>query len=428
MREIDIAFLYEHVARELDVACAITANLRRSGLSVEIIQWPTDFPKAVLQFRPRLVVLPFCYKENSYESMLAYWRNSIFFNMTWEQLNANMPSGLFATQHVIYHAWSDIYKELLIEKQISSERIFLNGHPAYSLYDEPYRHYYPSRAELAERYGLDASRRWILFPESYSWAFYSEATLEQIVESGISWDDVIANREFCNQSLEIVLKWCAKVARDGVELILRPRPSTTQKEFEAFAKRVLSHIPERLHIIQEESVREWILASDIVVSSHSTSLIEAAVAKKDVYILEPIPIPTSLYDDWHDLLPHLKSEQEFTNMCFSELAKEYNQLSQWARQTLMGQGDSIRNLISFLESLARGHIATPPIPPREIATPTLNFIPPAWLWSLYRRLKQWLRYRTSGGIEPGYVKDVVSPHTIENIISRWDKLLTESEV
>jgi surface carbohydrate biosynthesis protein len=432
MRKVDIAFLYEHAARELDVACAITAGLRRSGLSVEIVHWPTGFPEAVLRVQPRLVVLPFCYTEESYYHLLAYWSDSIFFNMTWEQLfyygnlKAKTPRGTFATKHVMHHAWSETYKQFLLDNGIPSEQIFLNGQPAYTLYEEPYKDFFPTRNELADRYGLDASLRWVLFPENYNWAFYSEATIEQFIRSGQSSEDVKAMREFCNLSLQAVLGWCARVAQDDVEIILRPRPSTTHREFEAYAKGVMSEIPERIHIIQKESVREWILASDIVVSSHSTSLIEGAVAGKDVYILEPSRIPASLHVDWHDLLPHLKSEREFVEACSGEKSKSDERLAQWARKTLMGRGDSIRNLTNYLAAIIQGEIDVPAA--HAVAIPARNRILPVWLWSYYRRAKQWLRYRDSKGIEPEFVKDSLPANMLDAKIAKWDAFLFEGSV
>ncbi len=433
MYAVDIVFLYEHAARELDVACAVAAGLRRGDCNVEIIHWPTGFPRAVLKLQPKIVVLPFCYTEQSYDALLAYWRNSTFFNMSWEQLfyfgnqKAKTPRGEFSTRHVIHHAWSNSYASFLNENSISSDRIFLNGQPAYTLYDEPYRDYFPSKQELSERHGLDVSRRWVFFPENYNWAFYSDFMLEQFVCSGQSPDDVQAMREFCELSLQVVLQWCVKAAQDEIELILRPRPSTTKQDFEEFARQVLSEIPEHLHIVQSGSIREWILASDVVVSSYSTSLIESAVAGKPVYILEPSPIPTSLHVDWHDLLPHIKTERAFLQVCSGKEIKADERLSNWARQALMGHGDAIRNLTGFLTSLARDEIELPPCPAREVVIPGLKFVPPAWMWSVYRRMKQWLRYKSSGGIEPEFVKDALSVSEIEKMIANWAVVLAEKE-
>jgi hypothetical protein len=70
---------------------------------------------------------------------------------------------------------------------------------------------------------------------------------------------------------------------DG-EPILRPRLITPLEDFVAAVRRVVPDIPSRMHISEPGTVREWIMASDVTVSSHSTSLIEAAVARKPAFM------------------------------------------------------------------------------------------------------------------------------------------------
>ncbi|MEZ0394854.1 MAG: hypothetical protein ABWK53_00260 [Anaerolineales bacterium] len=434
MQTVDIVYFYEHAARELDVACAVTAGLRQRGLRVEILHWPTGFPGAVTRLRPRLIALPFCYSEQSYEALLAYWREAMFFNLTWEQLfyagnrSAKTPRGEFALRHVIHHAWSKEYAMFLQTEGIPTQSIFLNGQPAYALYDEPYRHYFASRADLAARYDLDLTRRWVFFPENYNWAFYSQATLEQFIAKGQSPEDVRSMREFCISSLKVVLKWCARAAREeNIELILRPRPSTPRAEFEAFARQVLRDIPSHFHILQAESVREWILASDVVISSHSTSLIEAALAGKKVYILEPLPIPAALHVEWHDLVTRIRTDKDFLKICEGADLGDEQSLAEWARKTFMSQGDAIHRLVDYLADLALGKIEAPPPASRQAAVPSLRWIPPAWLWSLYRRGKQFFRFPGTHGIEPEFVKDFFPRHDVETRISQWANVIKMSE-
>ena len=263
MRRVDIAYLYEHASRELDVACAVTARLRNDyGLSVQILHWPQGFSEAVASLKPRLVTLPFCYSERSYVNLLHFWNESLFFNLTWEQLlypgnqKAKTPRGEFALRHVVHHAWSEAYAGLLRDQGIPDEHIFCNGQPAYALYDEPYRRYFPSRAELAARYGLDERKRWIFFPENYNWAFYSDATLQRFLADGQSLEDITEMRDFCNRSLHEVLNWCRTAAmKQDVEIILRPRPSTTLERFRHEVEQSLPDLPAGLHMIQDESVR-----------------------------------------------------------------------------------------------------------------------------------------------------------------------------
>lgn len=433
MREVDVVYLYEHAARELDVACAVTARLRKAGVGAEIVHWPTGFPVAVTRVRPRLVVLPFCYTEDSYEALLAYWRESIFFNLSWEQWfypgnqKAKTPRGDFAVRHVIHQAWSESYKDFLLNNGLSEKNIFLNGQPAYALYDEPYHGYFPSRAELAQRYGLDPARRWAFFPENYNWAFYSEAIIQQFIRGGQSAEDINEMREYCQRSLKDVLQWFAFAAQnDNVEIILRPRPSTTVDEFQTFMKNILPEIPKHLHTIQQESVREWILASDVILSSHSTSLIEGAVAGKPVFMVEPHPIPAALKVEWHDLLKRLKTCEDVREACAGRFTYEDTRLRDWAQRTMMGRGDGILNLARHISDMLSGKSEVPPLAPPEVATPALKWAPPAQVWSAYRRIKQKLHYNKTNGIEPQFVKDAISHDEVEERVENWSRLLAAS--
>lgn len=433
MREVDVVYLYEHAARELDVACAVTARLRNAGVGIEIVHWPTGFPVAVTRFRPRLVVLPFCYTEDSYEALLAYWRNSIFFNLSWEQWfypgnqKAKTPRGEFAVRYVIHHAWSETYRDFLSNNGLAEKNIFLNGQPAYALYDEPYRAQFPSRAEMAARYGLDPSRRWVFFPENYNWAFYSDATIQQFIRGGQSPAEIDEMVEYCRRSFNDLLKWFALIAQnENVEVILRPRPSAVMGEFQNAVKRTLPEFPAHLHIIQKGSVREWILASDVILSSHSTSLIEGAVAGKPVFMVEPHPMPAALKVEWHELLGHLKTCEEVRLACAGRFAREDTRLGDWARRTMMGRGDGIHNLARYISDLLAGKSDVPPPPSREAATPALKWIPPAWLWSVYRRAKQSVRFHRSNGIEPEFVKDAVSREEVNDRIAKWSRLFAVS--
>jgi surface carbohydrate biosynthesis protein len=434
VREVDIVYLYEHAARELDVACAVAARLRKDhSIHVEIVHWPTGFPQAVTRIRPRLVILPYCYTESSYEALLAYWREARFFNLTWEQLfypgnqRAKTPRGEFALNSVIHHAWSEYYADFLKTSGLAEDRIFLNGNPAYTLYDAPYRAYFCSRTKMAESYHLDPSRGWIFFPENYNWAFYSEKTIRQFIESGQAPSDIHAMREYCERSLQEVIHWLADAACDDqFEVILRPRPSTTLNEFRLVVEKILGKLPPHLHIIQEGSVREWILVSDLVFSSHSTSLIEGAVAAKPVFMVEPYEIPAVLKANWHERLPHVQGKSQFLETCLRNSHPVDDRLARWARDTLMSRGDSITNLADFIVSFLNEMTEVPPVPAREIATPGLRWIPPAWMWSVYRRLKQGARYSTTSGIEPGFVKDIVEPQVIKDNIQKWTHLLNQA--
>ena len=62
MEKIEVLYTYEHVARELDVACAVKCIAEQHlGIRIELAHWPNGLPLSFEQFRPRIVVLPYYY-------------------------------------------------------------------------------------------------------------------------------------------------------------------------------------------------------------------------------------------------------------------------------------------------------------------------------------------------------------------------------
>ena len=436
MQNIDVVYLYEHVARELDVACAVKCIAEQHyGIRIQLVQYPTGVPRALSQFRPRVVALPFCYTEHEYSDLcLLDWRKSVCFNVAWEQLlyhgnrEAKTPRGEFSCKHVIHHAWGDFFCEYLQERGIPKEHIFVNGNPAYMLYEEPYRQYFDQRSDLASKHQIDPAKRWIFFPENYNWAFYPEGKLKSFIRQGQHRDEVFAMRHFCHLSLEEVIKWCGAVAsHDNVELIIRPRPNIPFDDFRSVVQRIIPAIPERMHFIKDGSIREWIMASDVVISSYSTSLIEAAVVGKTAYMLEPYPIPGSLYMDWHDLIPHINTQSEFQNACLKcHEGGANNRLGIWARTTMMARGDAIWSLADFLARLCMGEIRHPPFATRRSATSAGRFPLPAWFLFEYRRIR-WKKKRRikPSEISVGHEKDVLDPNEVEQRVNRWKRVLAD---
>jgi surface carbohydrate biosynthesis protein len=431
MRNIDVVYLYENVAREMDVACAVTAILRqRYGLSVSIVQWPQSVPRLYGQVTPRVVVLPFCYFEHSFDCLLE-WRQSIFVNLAWEQLfyrgniRAKTPRGQFALKHVLHHAWSEDYAQFARQQSIPDNHIFVNGQPAYALYDEPYRHYFAQRSALASRHGLDPQKRWVFFPENYNWAFYSNEILRAFVNRGQSREEVNEMREFCISSFREVTQWFASLARtEAVEVIVRPRPSTPLNEFRTAVEGILPRIPRSMHIIQTESVREWILASDIVLSSHSTSLIEAAVAGRRVYMVTPLAIPALLRQEWHTLVSRIETERDFVDASVNDAGENPKALEHWARSMFMSRGDAIDNLAAYVARVMKGEVIRPPVPSRLCATAQGDRRQvPKWIWFVFRRLRARFRRIVPASADPTRIREFVSADEIDRRVNHWQDVL-----
>jgi surface carbohydrate biosynthesis protein len=433
LRRVDFCLLFERAAREIDVATALAYILsRRHGLTMEVVQQYHARATIFGRIRPAVVVLPYAYHERYNNHYLLRWRKATFFNLTWEQLfypgvaAAKSPRGEFAVQHVIHNAWSDAYGNLLRASGVPEPHIFLSGQPAYALYQEPYRRYFKPRSQIAQENGLDPARRWVFLPENYNWAFYDEAMLAELIWAGQPAAQVAAMREVVTTSFEAAMRWCAALARrSDVELIIRPRPAISPDLFRKRVAEVVGTLPRHMTITVSDTVRDWILASDVVISSYSTSLIEAAVAGRPSFILEPVPWPESLRVEWHGLLPHLRSEAELIAAVTTPPEDSDSPLARWARSELMSRGDPIVRIADELARIRAGSVPTPEPPPWRSITPEARFgVPPRLLYEVRRRFPTslWPPFRR---IDPLLAGDVAAAEEVPERVRRWGPILDE---
>lgn len=431
---IDVAIVYEHVARELDVACAVRSILRRRhGIRAEIVQWPCGIPEALGRYRPALVMLPFCYTRHDYPHLPMDWRRSIFLNLAWEQLlseavkSIKMPSDEFALRHVVHHAWGEERRSLLIGLGVPAEYIVVNGHPGYTLFQTPYRNYFKGREALARTHRLDPEKRWVLFPENYYWGYCEPQYLQRLVKS-VGEQTAAAARHYCRDSIKTVGEWLSRVADEApVEVIVRPRPIAPLETFRGVVHELVPSCSPRVQFIKAETIRDWILASDLTVSSYSTTLLEAAVADKPSYALEPAPIPAVLRMPWSDRMPVIADYDDLTAACAAEaVPPSVLEAGRWVRQSLMGTGDAIAGIADIAAGLLSGSIPAPPPIPRWKFTPPGRLPLPRSLLHEYRRFRyrnrRWDR-STVEWVVPRYSDDIVGADEIELRTRRWDDLL-----
>jgi surface carbohydrate biosynthesis protein len=382
-RRVSVIWLVEHLAREMDVACAAVALLRaRFGIDAEVHHVYGDAPALLREVLPEVVVYPFFYQTQALalEDYVARWPDATHFNMAWEQVHYPMheqskaPSDAFTRSQVTHNAWGPFYRDYLERHGVPADHIHVNGNPAYGLYAEPYRGYFDSKEVLAARYGLDARRRWIFVPENYRWAFLSDKRLRAFGHQGAQAEaEAFQLREFSRDSLRELLAWCVSLSRnEAIEVIFRTRPATGHDVMREFARAALPGGPERMQFIKHGTVREWVLASDVVVSSYSTTLAEAAVAGIPCVMAQPMPIPEALWCDWYGLVPTVRTADELAEPCLTGL-QVADELRQWARASVIGPGDPILRVTDTVGRLWLQHRESPPEPPArrpEIAPKT----------------------------------------------------------
>ena len=366
-KKIDILWLVEHVAREFDVACAASAIARhRNGLRVEIRNLYQHIGEYLPDFDPAVVVHPYVYFVDgalATEDIFRRWPDAVHVNAAWEQIHykahykIKAPADDLARGQVIYFAWGEFYKTFLTDAGVPPYHVIVNGHPAYQLYRQPYCGFFDDRHVLAAKHGLDVTKKWIFVPENYRWAF-AQKKLKFFISMGGDREELNGLVNFSIPSLTELLKGCrAASLSDDVELIFRPRPAVSTARIVDFFKREVGGDLGKIHFIKEGSVREWVLASDQVVSSYSTSLLEAAVVGKPAWMFEPIPIPEGLHCEWYDSAPRIRSVAEFVHVCKTHSAVTNHSLAHWVQANLLPEHDSIEKIVHELWKIRAGATA-----------------------------------------------------------------------
>lgn len=363
MKKINILWLIEHKAREMEIACAVKSLVQaRYGMDITIRSMYFHAKEVMKEYVPAVVVYPYFYRATDafIKEYIQIWPVSVHFNLAMEQVHykahlaMKAPGDDFTRQNVIHHAWGDFYKNYLVESGVPIEHIFVNGNPVYQLYKKTYSGYFMQRSQLAQKNGIDPTKKWVFIPENYKWAFFSDAKLQASVKRGGDLEEHKMMRAFCRESLAQLLKWCNAVAKnEELEIIFRPRPATNSQVMLDFFREHVGYPPKHLHITKAETVREWILASDVVISSYSTSLIEAAIAGKPIYMAEPFPIPESLSCDWYELVPRIYDSAQFEKICLFPKDSSSHALKQWAEGAMLSNGDPIRGLADFIVDLVK---------------------------------------------------------------------------
>lgn len=442
MITVDVLYFVEHVARELDIACIVKYLCEtKHGLSVKIASLPLEVNSVIHQYQPHIVVVPYCYSMDSagIPPIMKHWTNLTYFNLNYEQYFSSVnrrfkaPSDSFARNEVFQYAWSESFKEYLIENGVRETNIFVSGNPSCALYQEPYCLCLPTRSELAKQYALNKEKLWLFFPENYGWAFLPDAQIKSYIRRGYDAKIAYENRDFNQRSLREVIHWFNHVTRNpSIEVIVRPRPAITEEEYVREFEKESGRIPQSIHIIKEGSIREWNFASDIVVSSFSTSLLEAAVANKPTYMLEPYPFPEWLQVDWYDLIPHITSLDMFQSICCQDLDPSSSQHAKdYIMQSNLSKGDAITDIAQILYELRQVRDCPAEyIPPKQQFYTSIRVLlgnAKNKVLSMFRSLLNYIVSTISGGktrtTYNRFESDELEERDVEENVKRWGSVL-----
>lgn len=406
-----------HPQRELDIAAALKVLLEPMGVSSAIVSYRFNDYQTMASWNPRVVVLPWYYgEEKGFNRYRQYWPSTRFVNMAYEQIYSKIHEaqkvihGPYARSQMRFSAWGMFYEDYLANIGIPRSAVSINGNPSYGLYRAPYSRYFVDRAALAARHGLDPQDRWVFFPENYRAAFMSPEQLDRFEKAEKVPGIGNSFRDFAEASLREVCSWLAETPA-GVQVILRPRPAVGMEPFVAKVGPWVQAAGKRVHITTDATVREWILASDVVVSSYSTSLIETSLTGKPIHMLEPVPFPDYVMNDWYSLVERVRTKEEFAARVLAPgPGGDSSPLRQWAEDTNLPNGDPILRTAEWVRDCVR---ETPAAPDRRALA----------LKARMRQAGDALKWKLRGQREKIPMKDWFDPGDADARVEKWRGVL-----
>ena len=331
---IDFLIFYEVKNREFDSIVLLKNELTRRGYSVEFCSFfELDSLKLVRKFRNnvKVAVMPSLYHDEEIQKIVYWMAGNVraIVDLKWEQaltnraerdtLDYSVPKG--RARECIHCCWGNRPKQVLQKAGIDEKLLPVTGAIMMDLTKPIFHQFFLNKKDLLTKYNINPKKPCILFISSYAIATMPDSQIEVVLQQ---WGEKrraagIEKIENDKVSYKKTIEWLIALKKTAdCNIIYRPHPTEHMTETlqEAINR-------EYLYCIKDESVKQWILASDYVYTWTSTSISESYMLGKKCAIIRPIPIQLEddmgLYND----AQFIENEENFIESYYNPVTKEY---------------------------------------------------------------------------------------------------------
>lgn len=347
MMHYDFIIFFEHRTRELENVCLIKAELERRGYSVWLSN--TAFWRSIKTFyclKADYVIVPYLY-DDKFVHYFADFKEGppkAIINLQMEQVHTihtaenglKFPKGLAKR---FYHlCWGErIVERLHKEAGIPSHLLLKTGAIGTDFDRVAFREGDMDKRQLAEKYSLNSAAPWILFISPFS--------LVSLPESELKWNSdflKIPHYKYKSyvENLKIIrkatLEWFDNFLTENPSILLIYRPHPAEMSSDDLIEMVKRH--PNFCVIDDGSIRTWILACDVLHSCFSTAIVNAYFAGKNCGILRPVPLmpenelellrDADFITDYEKFVAFSKNPAAFEFPVAAETIKEYYEFNE----------------------------------------------------------------------------------------------------
>ena len=281
--------MYEHRKRELENAVLLSMMLEKKGYKVAI-----SYRRSIRLFfmKADVILTPFLYDNDNtveltfhpfsrYKKIINLQYEQVFSKKDEEALN-NLPKE--TAKNAVHISWGKNTTERYKKNGIKPENIFEIGHVAMDLNMPKYKNAFLDRNSISKMFNIPSASKWLLFLSSFSCIGLTKTEFEKWKNQTLATE---YDSKISYQTQPIILDYFKKCAESHPEIIIiyRPHPhESTCAELTDLSKKY-----KNFKIINNFSIRQWLLVSDYISTWTSTSLVDAFYAKKPCAIIRPIP-------------------------------------------------------------------------------------------------------------------------------------------
>ena len=272
---MNVIILYEHLMREWKSVQRLKYEFKKKHINAKVYNIYFEMSKAITYAHFNRIDILFLhwlrneYEENIVSRLLMTNKNMIVINLHQEQIMTKVnefeyiPSSDYAKNGVYHFAWGDYFKNFLINNGVDERLIRVVGNVR--LEDRLINN---SRKKIAEKYGLDKNKSWILFADNRgTWDKTSPRDFRRLVRLGYDSQIITKQAKIENNTLKDLVDELKNIPREigsKYEIIYRPHPFVD-----------FDYSFEYVHVIAAESIYDWINEIELFITFGSTSIFEA---------------------------------------------------------------------------------------------------------------------------------------------------------
>lgn len=333
---VDFVFEYEVKPRELNNLCLVAAYLKNKGYSVAFVNsWESLYHKP-RAYCATVAIISACYNDGTYDfftGLIASYKKVV--NMQWEQVAANgyyqkRDDKAYVYQgagvHTRHVCWGEKEKNWLMASfGVEEDCLKVVGYLPLDFYRDELRPLMPSREQIFKQYGLDPSKKTLLFVSSF-------VAIDLPETEGHGNETMFTvNAQISYKSQKILLSWFEQLVQEDpdVQIIYRYHPA--ERNSRTVQNLVASN--KNIYAIAELPISNWIMACDKIYNWCSTSMVEMMISGKDTYLCRPVSVPQiidySYFQNAHTITSYEEFVQTVRETQMASFPVEPQQVMQW---------------------------------------------------------------------------------------------------